>query len=227
MMPSDALLLGSVKTSVFHGFGAWKSWPGTVVVVADPVVVVVLGRDVDELVLGRDVEVDVDEVLGRDVLELDDVDDDVVVELVVAGIELDVVVVVGFVLDVEEVDDVVAVELLELDDVLVVGTRVDEVLVVDVDVVVVFRLRAAVAVEVSLPQTHATHASPPAQSAAISHSSPAAASIVPSPQVDFGATKSRRFAPRARNVPLNAVHASSTFAFSRTPRSEPHAAQRA
>ena len=124
----------------------------------------VLGRDVeldvlddvDELVLGRDVELDVlddveELVLGREVLELVEEDDVVVLELVVADVEVDVELVVGFVVDVEDGELVV-----ELDEVLVGGTRVDDVLVVDVEVVVVFRFRASVVVtDPPLTQAHA------------------------------------------------------------------------
>src|SRR2546428_1012379 len=161
---------------------------------------------VTDVVVGRKVEVDV--------LEVDeDVGDDV----------LEVVV--------DEVEDVVELKLLELEleEVLVVGTLVDEVLVVEVEVVlVVFFLRASVVVDVSLPQRHAVHISPAAQSAALSHCSPAVASSWPSPQVDLEASKRRRLVVRALNVPTSDVHdASSTFALNRTLPSVPHAAQRA
>src|SRR5262245_35914449 len=81
MMPSEVALFGSVETSVFQGFAAVKSCPGTVVVVVEPLVVVVLERDVDVL-------------------------DDVVLELFVAelevdvDVELDVDVAAGFVVEV-------------------------------------------------------------------------------------------------------------------------------
>jgi hypothetical protein len=127
MMVSDCVLFGSVDTSVFHGLGASKSRPESVVVVT-AVVVVVLGRDV----------------------ELELLDDEVVLELVVGGR-------------------------------VVVGSRVDDVLVVDVEVVVVRFFRASVVVP-SLVHTHAAHVSPPAQSSAVSHCSPASGSSRPSPQ---------------------------------------------
>jgi len=63
MMPSEVALFGSVETSVFHGFGASKSRPGTVVVD----------------VLEDDFAVDV-VVVGTVVVEL------LVVELVVVGL---------------------------------------------------------------------------------------------------------------------------------------------
>src|SRR5262245_27958214 len=150
MMPSDVALLGSVETSVFQGFGASKSWPGTVVVVVVPVVAV----DVEEPVLGG--------------VELED---DVVLELVVA-VEVDVV--VGFVVDVEELEEVVAVELLEvaLEDVVVVGARVDDELVVDVVVVVVRFRRAVLPLADPVPQTQASQAWPSTQSVMVSHCSP-------------------------------------------------------
>ena len=225
MMPSEVALLGSVETSVFHGFGASKSCPGAVVVVVEPLVEVDVVEDDEvevELVVG--ITVDVEElVLGRDVLELEAVDDDVVLEIVVAEVEVEVEVevVVGFVVD---VDEVVEVELLELalEDVL------NEVLVVDVEVVVAFFRLAALAVDDPLPHTHASQAWPSAQSATVSHCSPPSASSRPSPQVDLGAWKRRRLVARALNVPINdAQDASSTIARIRTLRSAPHACHRA
>ena len=84
MMASEVELFGSVETSVFQGFGAMKSWPGTVVVVVEPLVAVVLGPDV---------EVDV---LDDVVLELVVTE----VEVVVAEVEVDVDVDAGFVVEV-------------------------------------------------------------------------------------------------------------------------------
>jgi hypothetical protein len=247
-MVSDCVFLGSVETSVFHGFGASKSCPPTVVVVP-PVVVVVGGRDVED---EEDVEVlELDEEVGRDVDVLLDV------ELVVGReveVDVEVELVVGFDVDVElldeelELDDEELLELVdveldeddvevvvscvvdELDEVLVVATRVDEVvgmrvvLVVDVVVVVGFFFRAVVVVVP--PHRHALQPRPSAQSAADSHSSPAATSTMPSPQDDLGASKCRRRVARALNDPDSTSHAPpSTFAFSRTLRSVPHAAQ--
>lgn len=223
MMPSEVALLSSVETSVFHGFGASKSCPGAVVVVVEPLVEVdVLEDDEVEVELVVGITVDVEElVLGRDVLELEAVDDVVVLESVVAEVEVEVEVVVGFVVD---VDEVVEVELLELalEDVL------NEVLVVDVEVVVAFFRLAALAVDDPLPHTHASQAWPSAQSATVSHCSPPSASSRPSPQVDLGAWKRRRLVARALNVPINdAQDASSTIARIRTLRSAPHACHRA
>jgi len=223
MMPSEVALLRSVETSVFHGFGASKSCPGAVVVVVEPLVEVdVLEDDEVEVELVVGITVDVEElVLGRDVLELEAVDDDVVLEIVVAEVEVEVEVVVGFVVD---VDEVVEVELLELalEDVL------NEVLVVDVEVVVVFFRPAALTVDDPLPHTHAPQAWPSAQSATVSHCSPPSASSRPSPQVDLGAWKRRRLVARALNVPINdAQDTSSTIARIRTLRSAPHACHRA
>ena len=211
MMPSEVALLGSVETSVFHGFGASKSWPGTVVVVV-PVVEV----DVEELELGG-VELE------------DDVDEDVVVELVVVVVAVEVDVVDGFVVDVVELDEVVEVELLEvaLEDVVVVGARVDEVLVVDVVVVVVLFRRAVLALADPVPQTQASHGWPSAHSATVSHCSPPSGSRRPSPQVDLGASKWRRRVARALNVPLSEAQESSTTACMRAPQRVPHASHRA
>src|SRR5438034_402490 len=223
MMPSEVALLRSVETSVFHGFGASKSCPGAVVVVVEPLVEVdVLEDDEVEVELVVGITVDVEElVLGRDVLELEAVDDDVIFEIVVAEVEVEVEVVVGFVVD---VDEVVEVELLELalEDVL------NEVLVVDVEVVVAFFGPAALTVDDPLPHTHASQAWPSAQSATVSHCSPPSASSRPSPQVDLGAWKRRRLVARALNVPINdAQDTSSTIARIRTLRSAPHACHRA
>src|SRR6185295_5112453 len=49
----------------------------------------------------------------------------------------------------------------------------------------------------SPPHWHVEHTAPPAQSAAVSHSSPASTSTRPSPQVDAAAGKRWRLAPRA------------------------------
>jgi len=161
MMPSDVALFGSVETSVFHGFGASKSRPASVVVVAGLVVVDVL----DEVVEDDDVLVDVLAVLGAV-----DEDVDVAVELVVGGV-VDV--------EVEVLDD--DVELVLVD----VGGRVVDVLVVEVEVVVGFFLRARAV----SPHEQPAHGSPSVQSADVSHVSPAAASSRPSPQVDAAAVK--------------------------------------
>ncbi len=199
----------------------------------------VVGR-VDE-----EVEVDVELVLGT----LVDVDVDVVVGLLV---DVDVEVVVGLLVDVDvevvvlvdvDVDDVVVVVVddvgpVVVDDVeLVVGTAVDveldddvdvagrvlDVLVVELEVVVVLFLRAMAVVA----HTQPLHGSPGAQSAAGSHSSPAAPSTTPSPHVEAAAVKRRRGVARAESVPPSDVHAgSSTLATRRTPRSPSHAAQR-
>lgn len=213
MMPSEAALLGSVETSVFHGFGASKSWPGTVVVVVVPVLAV------DVLEEDGDVAVELE----------DDVGEDVVLGLVVAVVAVAVDVVAGFVVDVDEVDELVEVELLEvaLEDVVVVGTRVDEVLVVDVVLVVVLFRRAAFALDDPVPHVHASQTWPSAQSAAVSHCSPPSGSTRPSPQVDLGASKRRRLVARALNVPLSDAQESSTTACRRTPRRAPHASHRA
>jgi len=217
MMPSDAGLFGSVETSVFHGFGASKSPPGMVVedVVVDGVVVdgvVVVELVVVELVVVELVVVAL-VVVGLVVVELVVVDGLVVVELLV--VELVVALVV-----VELVD--------ELEDVVVVGTRVDDVVVDEVAVVVVFFFRPSVVVDVSLLQMHVVHTWPARQSALVSHCSPAAVSSRPSPHVDGFASKRRRFAPRAVNVPVRRPHdMRSTFARSRAPRSPPQSVQRA
>jgi len=220
MMPSEVPLFGSVETSVFHGLGASKSCPGTVVVdvledvVVDGVVVVEL------VVVGLVVDVDVLE----DVV----VDGVVAVELVVVGL----VVVELLVVELLVVDGLVVVELVvdvdEVEDVVVVGRRVDEVVVDEVAVVVVFFFLPSVVVDVSLPQRHLVHVCPGRQSAAVSHCSPAAVSSLPSPHVDGFASKRRRFTARALNVPVRRLHdARSTFARSRASRRAPHAVHRA
>jgi hypothetical protein len=109
---------------------------------------------------------------------------------------------------------VVEVELLELDvEAVVVVSVVVEVLVV----VGVFRWVVVVVEDEPPPQTQASHDSSAGQSAALSHCSPASTSIRPSPQVDRGASKSRRLVARALKVPTSAVQEeSSTRAFSRT-----------
>src|SRR5262245_38743657 len=243
MIVSDWVLFGSVETSVFQGFGASNSCPGTVVVLGQAVVVVVLGREVElevleevevELVVGCEVEVDelVLELLELELVELElvevELEEVVVVEtrvVEVLVVEVDVELVVGCDVDVEELEEVLLLEELVLDDVLVVVTRVDEVLVVDVVVVVVFFLRSVVVLVWATPQAHAMQACPSAQSAAVSHCSPAAGSTRPSPQVERGASNRRRFRARALNVPaIDAHDVSSTFAFRRTLRSVPHAA---
>jgi hypothetical protein len=222
-------------------------------VVDDDVLVdVVVGRLVDEdvlvdVVVGRVVDddvlvVEVLDVVGAvellDVLGVVDVDDDVDVEVVVGlevDVELDVVVddvdvdvVVGLVVD-DDVELVVgiAVDVELLDDVDVVGTvvvagRELDVLVVELEVVVVFLLRAiAVVVHVQ-----AAHGPSGPQSGVVSHSSPAATSRRPSPQVDAAAVKRRRFVERAESFPTSVVHDASSFAVSRTASSVPHADQR-
>jgi len=136
---------------VFHGLSASKSRPDGAVVGVDAVVDVLVLEVDDELVddvVGRlvDVDVDVERVVDDEVLD-DDVD-----PLVDDDDEL---------LD-EEEDEV------EVDEDVVVGGRVVDVLVVEVDVVVVFLLRAVS----SKPQVHPVHASPAAQSAPVSHVSP-------------------------------------------------------
>src|SRR5262245_2824484 len=216
MIWSEVALFGCVETSVFQGFDASKSWPSTVVEVTVLVVVVVLGRDV--VVLGRDVDVLAVEVVEDEVLE-DDVlepgDDELDVEL-----EVDVVREVEVELDVVEDDEVVergaGLVVVEM-----VGREVELLVVVEVDVVLFFRL-----FELRL-DAHVQALQPcPPQSAAVSHSSPAATSSRPSPQVDAGAVNCRRFAPRPTKVAVRLVHASSTCAFRRTWRSGPHAPQR-
>lgn len=208
-MASDDALFGSVETSVFHGFGASKSWPESVVVVPPTTVVgvtVVVDDEVeldDELVVGRDVELEVDVeveaevdvVLGRDVV-VDDEVEVVVGRVVDDDVELDdelevvvgTLVVVGLV-DVEEVDDedddVVALDEVEL--LVEVLWRVD-VLVVEVDVVVVF-FRLAEAVVAPAPHVQLVHGSPPAHGTVVSHCSPASASRRPSPHVDASAVR--------------------------------------
>ena len=210
MIPSEVALFGSVETSVFHGFGASKSRPGTVVVD----------------VLEDDVAVDV-VVVGTVVVEL------LVVELVVVGTVVVELLVVGLVvveLVVVElvVVNVVVVDVDELEDVVVVGTRVDDVVVDEVTVVVGFFFRPSVAVDVSVPQRHLLHVCPARQSAAVSHCSPAAGSRRPSPHVDGVPSKWRRFAPRAANVPVTMLHdARSILARSRASRIAPHAVHRA
>jgi len=251
MMPSDVPLFGSVETSVFHGFGAWKSWPGTVVVGAEVVVVVVLGRVVD--VLAVDDVMDDEELLEVDAVVVVDVLDvvgtvasvvDVDVEVVVGGsivVDVEVVVVLGFDVDVLDVDvlvdDDVLADVEVLDDVeddevvergavevVVVGMvgRVVEVLVVTVEVVVVFLLWPLNA----LAQLQPMHGSP-AQSAEVSHSSPAPGSSRPSPQTEAAAVSCRRFAPRLLRVAVRVVQAGvSTCALSRTWRRVPQVVQR-
>jgi hypothetical protein len=155
-----------------------------------------------EVVVGRLVDVDV--LVEDDEVDADVLDDEVDVD------ELDV--------DVELLDDV------EVAGAVDVAGRVLDVLVVEVDVVVVFLFRAMAVVA----QRQPPHGSPPVQSAVVSHSSPAATSRRPSPQVEAAAVKRRRFAVRAERVPASVAHAvSSTLAASRTPRSAPQADQRA
>jgi len=161
-----------------------------------------------------EVEVELDvEVDGRDVDE--EVDVDVVVERVVDVDELlDDDEVLAFDVDVGEEVDV---------DVVVGGRVVDAMLVeVDVVVVVVFLFRAVS----SKPQTQPVHASAAGQSAAASHVSPAPVSTRPSPQLDAEAVNAWRAVRRASSVPSMPSHASVTFAFKRTFRSAPQAAQR-
>jgi hypothetical protein len=203
MMPSDVPLFASVDTSSFHGFAASKRRPAIVVV--DTVLVVV------EVVAGRLVDVDVlvEIVVGR-VVDVDGATVELLDVLAGTDDEVDV--------DVELLDDV------EVAGAVDVAGRVLDVLVVEVDVVVVFLFRAmAVVAQRQLP-----HGSPPVQSAVVSHSSPAATSRRPSPQVEAAAVKRRRFAVRAERVPASVAQAvSSTVAASRTPRSAPQADQRA
>src|SRR5690242_10134318 len=166
-----------------------------------------------DVVVGTVVDVDVEVVVGRLVEVDDEVDVDDEVEVVVGGVvDEDVEVVVGTAVDEELLDDVE------------VAGRVLEVLVVELEVVVVFFLRAiAVAAHTQPP-----HGPPAPQSASVSHSSPAVTSTMPSPQADAPAVKRRRVVARADSVPASDAHAdSSTFAASRTPRSAPHADQRA
>jgi hypothetical protein len=207
IIESDCVLFGSVDTSVFHGLSASNRRPdGAVVGVAAVVDVLVLL----ELVVGACVldDVEVDDVVGRFVDEDVEVGDED--ELLVDEDE-----VVAVVVDVED----------EVDDDVVLGGRVVDVLVVEVDVVVVvvFFLRAVS----SKPQTQPVHASPAGQSAAVSHVSPAAASSRPSPQLDADAVNARRAVRRAISVPSIVAHESATFAFRRTFRSAPQAVQRA
>ena len=123
-----------------------------------------------------------------------------VVDVLVADVDVELV--VGVVVDVEVRDDVVDEE--------------------EVRVVVVVFFRA---LDVT-PQMHVLQVSPPAQSGAVSHSSPAPESRRPSPQADAAAVKRRRFVAWAVNVPVRVVQAgSSTFAARRTLRSVPHVAQ--
>jgi len=149
------------------------------------------------------------------------------------GVEVDVVVASSVV--------VVAAGVVVVDEVLVVtpvvvvlsavavGGAVVEVLVVAVVVVVVFFRRVAALEESEpSPQTHAVQSWPSAQSVAVSHCSPAAASTQPSPQLDARASKRRWPLARALNVPVKELQeVSSTLVFIRMPRRVPHAAQRA
>src|SRR5262249_33910236 len=73
-MPSDVALFGKLETSLFHGLGASKSCPGTVVLVEDPVCVVVLGREVEVeevVVVGLVVDVEFDAVLVVETREVE------------------------------------------------------------------------------------------------------------------------------------------------------------
>ena len=246
MIESDCVLFGSVETSVCHGLSPSKSRPdGAVVDVAAVVVVVVLLELVVGTVVGACVleDVEVDEVVGR----LVDVDVEVELDEDVDGrdVDVDVDVVVERVVDVELLDDdellvdddeVVAVDVdvdvaidvdvdEEVDDDVVLGARVVDVVVVEVEVVVVvvFFFRAVS----SKPQTQPVHASPAGQSAAVSHVSPAPTSRRPSPQLDADAVNARRAVRRTTTVPSIVAQESAIFAFTRTFRSAPHAAQRA
>jgi hypothetical protein len=197
---------------------------GTLLVVVD----VVLGRVLDDVVdvLGAgavevlDVVVDVEVVVGREVdVELEVVvgrvvGDDVDVE-VDAVVEDDVELVLG--VAVELVDDV------EVAGAVDVAGCVLDVLVVELEVVVVFLLRATAVIA----HVQAPHGPSGPQSGAVSHSSPAATSTRPSPHVEAPAVKRRRFTPRAASDPVSVAHPdSSTLAASRTPRRSPHVDQR-
>ena len=148
-------------------------------------VVVVVGLASD--VVGLAAVVDDEELLELDELELVgglDVVEDGRLVLDDDEVELDVELVVGFVVDVAVLDD-------------------DEVLVVDVDVVVVFLRFAAAAAAAAAPPSHVQpmHGSPPAHAVVASHCSPASESSRPSPQTEARAvhlpTRARHGGPRS------------------------------
>jgi hypothetical protein len=219
MIPSEVPLFGKVETSVFHGFAASKSRPpmvvdGTVLVVVDVVLGRVVDDDVDVLGAGAvevlDVLDDVEVVVGRVV----DDDVDVDVDLVVDD---DVELVVGIAVDVELLEEV------DVAGAVVVAGRELDVLVVELEVVVVFLLRATAV----MAHVQAPHGPSGPQSAVVSHSSPVETSTRASPHVEAAAVKRRRLTVRADSVPTSVVHAeSSTLAARRTARSGPQVTHR-